>query len=108
MVFVGKFCSLSCWFSSMVTFCDILQEESDGLSVTLGIAAATGVGLLAFSEVRFSSPTITFKILFMLYCCFVLTLVFSFHLNNSNYCFPISSDRNYTSASRLSCYHSGC
>lgn len=34
-------------------FCDNTQDESDGLSVTLGIAAATGLGLLAFSEVWF-------------------------------------------------------
>lgn len=30
----------------------LLQETSDGLAVTLGIAAATGLGLLAFTEVR--------------------------------------------------------
>jgi len=28
-----------------------LLQESDGLAVTLGIAAATGLGVLAFSEV---------------------------------------------------------
>lgn len=28
-----------------------VQEGSDSLSLTLGIAAATGLGLLAFSEV---------------------------------------------------------
>ena len=28
-----------------------LQEGSDSVSLTLGIAAATGIGLLAFSEV---------------------------------------------------------
>lgn len=28
-----------------------VQESIDGLSVTLGLAAATGVGILAFSEV---------------------------------------------------------
>lgn len=28
-----------------------VQEGSDALSLTLGIAAATGLGLLAFSEV---------------------------------------------------------
>lgn len=34
--------------------CDMLifQEGSDALSLTLGIAAATGLGLLAFSEVE--------------------------------------------------------
>jgi hypothetical protein len=29
-----------------------LLQESDGLAVTLGIAAATGIGALAFSEVE--------------------------------------------------------
>ena len=29
----------------------LLQDSSDGLVLSLGIAAATGVGLLAFSEV---------------------------------------------------------
>lgn len=40
----------------MINGCDNLQEGSDGLSVTVGIAAAAGLGLLAFSEVRFLSP----------------------------------------------------
>lgn len=29
----------------------LLQDTSDGLAVTLGIAAATGLGVLAFTEV---------------------------------------------------------
>jgi hypothetical protein len=32
-----------------------LLQESDGLAVTLGIAAATGIGALAFSEVDLMS-----------------------------------------------------
>ena len=39
-----------------------LQDTSDGLAVTLGIAAATGLGLLAFSEVDLMSYTYTFSL----------------------------------------------
>ncbi|XVF33191.1 hypothetical protein REPUB_Repub17cG0147300 [Reevesia pubescens] len=40
-------------FSSLTeTFSGAFGEESDGLSVTLGLAAATGLGLLAFSEIE--------------------------------------------------------
>ena len=40
---VSSFLSGFCWIH--------FQEGLDGLSVTLGIAAATGLGLLAYTEV---------------------------------------------------------
>lgn len=51
----------------MIDGCDNLQEGSDGLSVTVGIAAAAGLGLLAFSEVRFLSPFSTVPLIIYIY-----------------------------------------
>jgi len=46
--FINVVLSFLCSFTGL-----FVQEGSGGLSVTLGLAAATGLGLLAFTEVRF-------------------------------------------------------
>lgn len=82
--------------------CDvfIFQEGSEALFLTLGIAAATGLGLLAFSEVgllRFRDSAFHYRLwIVQVLCNFLAKYRFS--------CFsPMFVGRNNTPTYRLSC-----